>query len=75
VAPIRLQSATEFRDGNKRIRDYCQKAAHVHFIDVTPVMREDDGRLKHELFGPDRLHMNTKGYALWIPVIRKALSN
>ncbi|MFA7339833.1 MAG: GDSL-type esterase/lipase family protein [Candidatus Obscuribacterales bacterium] len=75
VAPIRLQNATEFRDGNKRIRDYCQKAAHVHFIDVTPVMREDDGRLKHELFGPDRLHMNTKGYALWIPVIRKALSN
>lgn len=75
VAPIRLQNATEFRDGNKRIRDYCLKAERVHFIDVTPVMRENDGRLKDELFGPDRLHMNAKGYALWIPVIRKALTD
>ena len=75
VAPVRLQNATEFRDGNKRILAYSQKAPHVHFIDVTPVMRQKDGRLKNELFGPDRLHMNTKGYALWIPVIRKALAN
>ena len=74
VAPIRLQNASEFRDGNQRILAYCQKNPRVHFIDVTPVMREKDGRLKEEVFGPDRLHMNEKGYALWIPVIRQALS-
>lgn len=74
VAPIRLQNASEFRDGNQRILAYCQKNPRVHYIDVTPVMREKDGRLKEELFGPDRLHMNEKGYALWIPVIRQALS-
>ncbi len=75
VAPIRLQNASEFRDGNQCILAYCQKTARLHFIDVTPVMREKDGRLKDELFGPDRLHMNDRGYAVWIPVIRKALSN
>ncbi|MFA6211301.1 MAG: GDSL-type esterase/lipase family protein [Candidatus Obscuribacterales bacterium] len=75
VAPVRLQNASEFRDGNQRIRAYCHETPRVHFIDVTPVMREKDGRLKEELFGPDRLHMNEKGYALWIPVIRKALSH
>lgn len=74
VAPTRLQNASEFRDGNQRILAYCRNTPHLHFIDVTPVMREKDGRLKDELFGPDRLHMNDKGYALWIPLIRKALT-
>ena len=75
VAPVRMQSASEYRDGNVRIRAFCNSTPRVHFIDITPVMRDKDGRLKEELFGPDRLHMNEKGYALWIPVIRKALSH
>ncbi len=75
VAPVRLQYASEYRDGNQRIRAFCSHSPRLHFIDVTPVMRDKDGRLKNELFGPDRLHMNESGYALWIPVIRKALSN
>lgn len=73
VAPSRLADASEFRQGNQLIAAYCKKTPRLHFIDVTSVMRDHDGRLRKELFGPDHLHMNRQGYALWIPVIRQAL--
>lgn len=75
VAPVRLVNASEYRSGNVLIADYCRTKPNLHFIDVTRAMREEDGRLNENLFGPDRLHMNEKGYAVWIPILRRALKS
>jgi len=73
VAPSRISYEKEFDTGNGLIRHYVMTNAHLHYIDVTPVMHRTDGKLKENLFGIDRLHMNSRGYALWVPVIQKAL--
>lgn len=46
---------------------------HVGFIDVSRPMFDKKGHLRSDLFGPDGLHMNRKGYLLWIAVIKKSL--
>ena len=73
VAPSRLSFEKDFVEGNRLIADFCKHTAHMHYIDVTPVMRDSSGRLRGELFGFDRLHMNRAGYELWIPVLKEAL--
>jgi len=73
VAPSRLSFEKEFLTGNKLIADFCKHTPHLHYVDVTAVMRDAQGQLRGELFGFDRLHMNRAGYELWIPVLKKAL--
>ncbi len=73
VAPSRLSKQAEFDNGNALIRAYIKADPKLHYIDVVPVMRDGDGQLKTEYFGPDHLHMSSAGYAAWMPIIRSAL--
>jgi lysophospholipase L1-like esterase len=73
VAPSRLSKQAEFDSGNALIRAYIKDDPKLHYIDVVPVMRNGDGRLKTEYFGPDHLHMSSAGYAAWMTIIRSAL--
>lgn len=75
MAPSRVQFAKEFESGNECIKKFIQSQQHLHYVDVLPVMRKKDGSLRTELFGLDNLHMNQKGYALWLPIIKQALSS
>ena len=61
------------RKTNRLIRNYARWARHVEFIDVYSPMLQPDGRLREELFAPDGLHLNPKGYAVWAEVIRRRL--
>lgn len=74
VAPCRLAQEKDFLEGNRLIADFCKEHSYLHYIDVTGVMRDQDGRLRCELFGPDSLHMTRAGYELWMPILKKALS-
>lgn len=73
VAPCRLHLSKEYDQGNRLIKALEACDRNFHYIDVTPVMRDANGNLRRELFGPDNLHMNRKGYELWIPVLAKNL--
>lgn len=74
MAPSRVQWEAQYDQGNALVRQYCKKDPHLHYIDVVPVMRDKQGKLRKELFGPDQLHMNSDGYKVWVPVLEKALS-
>ncbi len=41
------------------------------FIDVSSQMFDAQEHLRPDIFGPDGLHMNRKGYLLWIAYIKK----
>ncbi len=80
IAPSRIQFVDQYDQGNQLVRQFtglCRKFTAapplVHYIDVAPVMRDVDGRLKAEYFLEDMLHMNRLGYEAWIPVILSAL--
>ena len=52
----------------ERIRDSL-----ATFVDVFTPMLGADGRPRADLFGPDSLHMNSTGYALWRSVLGPVL--
>ena len=51
---------------NKLIRDWAATQKDVAFLDVVPAMLNAQGQPRPDLFIADGLHMNTKGYALWV---------
>jgi len=46
----------------------------MDFINVVPLMLGADGRPKPDIFVTDRLHMNAKGYAIWVDAVRPYLT-
>lgn len=60
----------EIRQANALVRAYAAKQKDVTYLDVFTPMLGKGGRPQPELFGADGLHMNRKGYLLWIGVIK-----
>lgn len=75
VAPSRLKWKADYEEGNSLIKSYIQSSSNLHYINVWPQMWNKDGQIKRDLYGPDNLHMNADGYALWTPIIKSALKS
>jgi lysophospholipase L1-like esterase len=71
--PARWAEVERVREANRLIERTCAADPRLHFIDVFPRMLGRDGQPRPELFIEDRLHMNRKGYEVWIPPIRATL--
>lgn len=56
---------------NDAIRARVLKRGDLHYIDVVPEMLA--GGQPKDIFGPDGLHMNAQGYAIWTRIVRAAL--
>lgn len=72
-SPARAQLIDAMREANRRVALYCSMLAKVGFIDVFTPMLDEEGKPRAELFGPDGLHMNRKGYDLWKEAIGGAM--
>lgn len=69
LSPSRTQYSDGVLHANTLIREFLGHYKNTAFIDVTSVMLAKDGSLRPELFIKDMLHMNQKGYDLWIKAI------
>lgn len=49
------------------------KGDKLKFIDVYHAMLGEDGQPLPDIFVGDRLHMNAKGYEIWVPLVGKQL--
>jgi lysophospholipase L1-like esterase len=71
-SPRRLKYLTQFEDFNKKVSDFIKKQpCNWTFIDVYHAMLAADGSPKADIFRPDNLHMNSKGYDIWEKLIRE----
>ena len=71
-SPSRAKLMPQMNDTNNLIReDIATMFTGATFIDVWPLMLLPNGQPNPDLFGPDMLHMNRKGYAIW----RKEVTN
>lgn len=52
-------------DANKRISSFLSRKKKVTFVNVWDAMLEN-GEPKKDIFKEDNLHMNKKGYAIWV---------
>ncbi len=57
---------------NAKVKALADRRDDLAYIDIVPVMLKPDGMPK-DIFVQDNLHMTPEGYALWTPVVNKAL--
>ena len=53
------------KKANSLIKDYAKNNEKVFYIDTATPMIGKNGKPKSDLFGKDRLHLNSNGYDLW----------
>lgn len=68
-SPARASLLQSMKDANGLIKAYASHDKRLIYIDVFTPMLGKDGSPRPELFGPDKLHMNSEGYDLWKVVV------
>ncbi len=68
-APSRWNNIANVRKTNALIRAYSESTPGLRYIDTYAAMTNAIGGPRVELYGPDNLHLNPKGYALWRSII------
>jgi lysophospholipase L1-like esterase len=54
---------------NKLIKELLSKDRHATYLDVHHAMLDENKEVLKDIFVQDKLHMNEKGYAIWIKII------
>lgn len=73
-SPLRAQLLPQVREANRLLAAYVGELENAGFVDVFSSMVDDSGAPRADLFGPDRLHMNDTGYALWRQLLAQRVS-
>lgn len=73
-SPLRWSMQDRMMDANARIEHFCKKQKHTYFISIWNQMLENS-KPNPSLFIEDSLHMNKKGYEIWMKEIRKKVKN
>lgn len=68
-SPSRAHLLKKVIAANDLIREFLKKQTKAVYIDVFSAMVDEQGNPKPELFIDDKLHMNQKGYAIWVEII------
>jgi lysophospholipase L1-like esterase len=58
---------------NKQLKAIAARDKKLQFVDLTPLLLTADGQPRAELLGPDHHHLNTDGFDLVSPVVKKAV--
>ena len=72
-SPSRIHLKKQYLRFNRKLKKLADKSPKLTYADVWTPMFNEDGSIKQELFIEDNLHMNKKGYDLWIKVIAPLL--
>jgi len=59
---------------NKLIEAFINKERNVVFVNIWDKMLDENGNPKKDIFGSDNLHMNEKGYEIWIDALKDKLN-
>ena len=68
-SPSRERLLPAMMPANKTIKEFLKTKPHTAFADVFSEMMSSDGKIRTDIFLEDKLHMNAKGYAIWIKTI------
>lgn len=74
-SPSRFRRWNTIQQANDYLEDYAEREEHVDYVDVAAAMLDENGRPRSELFKPDGVHLNDRGYRLWGDLVRPALSS
>ncbi len=72
-SPSRWKFEPVIVEANRLIHNFIKTRPGTRFVNIHNAMLQPDGSVMTEIFTSDSLHMNKKGYAIWAPILRKAL--
>ena len=72
-SPSRWALRSKMMAINGWVHELSMSDRSLTYIDVWEAMLDKDRRPIAEIFGPDNLHMNEKGYKIWAGIIEPAL--
>ncbi len=72
-SPSRWHLAERFKDGNRVIQIFLEHQPNSAFINIWDSMLDSSGKPDTSLFLSDRLHMNERGYSVWIQNLENEL--
>lgn len=72
-SPSREKLWPKMTEANKAIKKFLKGKNNSSFVDVYHKMLKRNGKFKGDLFIEDKLHMNSKGYAIWQKAIKPYL--
>lgn len=70
---LRWSMKDRMMDANQRISSFLSHKKKTTFVDIWDAMLEN-GEPKKDIFREDNLHMNAKGYAIWIEKMKSVIS-
>ncbi len=73
-SPARATLLDKARETNSLIAAAIKKDRRAAFVDVFTPMLGADGQPRPELFLTDKLHLNSRGYDLWVSKVRPILA-
>lgn len=59
---------------NKLIEAFINKNKNIVFVNIWDKMLDENGNPKKDIFSSDNLHMNKKGYEIWIDALKDKLN-
>jgi lysophospholipase L1-like esterase len=74
-SPSRFRRWNTIQQANDYLEDYADREERVDYVDVSAAMLDSRGRPRGELFKPDGVHLNDRGYQLWGELVRPALTS
>lgn len=63
----------KFLATNRLIKAFLDRKKNVRFLDIHAAMLDEQNEVMKDIFISDNLHMNDKGYAIWIKRIKPTL--
>ncbi len=64
----------EMKKANQMVADHVKQGSGLGQIDISPAILGQDGKPDKELFEKDDLHLNSKGYAKLVEIIKPILA-
>jgi len=64
-SPLRAALLPLVREANGLARAYLSSDPELTYVDVFTEMLDPEGQPRRELFQPDALHLNARGYLIW----------
>ena len=64
-APARWGNAANIKQTNALVKQFSTLVPGLQFIDILPLMLDNNGQPRPELFVGDGIHMTPAGYAIW----------
>ncbi len=73
-SPSRWQLKDNQMETNRRISAFISKKKNIVFVNIWDKMLDENGNPKADIFTSDLLHMNKKGYQIWIDALNGKLN-